>query len=151
MGETMHTAAATLRHAVPILRVADFERSLAYYRDVLGFSLDWTDGTFGCVVRDDASLFLSEGTQGCMVTWLWLGASDVDVLHAEFLARDARIRLPPTNYPWGSRELHIFDPDGHVLRFGSDLRAGEPLGAWLDEHGIKWLPGADGSWSRQED
>jgi uncharacterized glyoxalase superfamily protein PhnB len=145
----MDNSAATLRHIVPILRVESFERSLAYYRDVLGFSLDWQDGGFGCIVRDDATLFLSEGAQGCLVTWLWVGASDVDVLYEELLARGARIRVPPTNYPWGSRELHVFDLDGHVLRFGSDHRPGEPPGVWIDEQGIKWLPSDDGSWSRQ--
>lgn len=140
-----------LRHIVPILRVSSFERSLAFYCDVLGFSLNWQDGGFGCVFRDDAALFLSEGTQGCAATWLWIGVSDVDVLHEDLLARGARIRVPPTNYPWGSRELHVFDLDGHVLRFGSDHRAGEPLGAWLDEQGRKWMPDGNGSWSLQDD
>jgi catechol 2,3-dioxygenase-like lactoylglutathione lyase family enzyme len=34
---------------VPILRVSDFDRSIAHYVDVLGFSLEWTDGRFGSV------------------------------------------------------------------------------------------------------
>jgi hypothetical protein len=29
------------------------------------------------------------------------------------------IRQAPTNYPW-DLEIHVEDPDGHVLRMGSD-------------------------------
>jgi len=130
----------------PILRVADFERSVAYYSEVLGFNLKWRVGNFGCVRRDDAELMLSEGTQGCSRTWLWLAVSDSDALHAELRARGAHIRNPPTNYPWGSRELHVFDADGHVLRLGSEALPGEPMGAWLDEQGDRWLPDEEGNW-----
>lgn len=56
---------------VPILRVSDFERSIDYHVDVLGFSLEWRDGRFGSVRRGGASLMLSEGSQGCSSTWLW--------------------------------------------------------------------------------
>lgn len=136
--------------ATPILRVSDFDASVAFYVDALGFTLSWQDHRFGCVRRGDAAIMLCQGSQGCSGTWLFLSVSDADALHAEFVKRGAGIRHPPTNYPWGSRELHVFDPDGHVLRFASDARPGEPLGAWLDEAGVHWLPQPDGSWSRVE-
>lgn len=134
--------------ATPILRVADFGTSAAHYVDVLGFSLAWQDGRFGAVRRDDATLMLSEGRQGCAATWVWIGVADADRLHDELRLRGARIRHPPTNYPWGSRELHVFDLDGHVLRLGSDVRPGEPMGPWLDDDGVSWLPDAAGRWTR---
>jgi catechol 2,3-dioxygenase-like lactoylglutathione lyase family enzyme len=134
----------------PILRVADFEASVAYYTDVLGFRLQWRDGRFGAVRRDDATLMLCEGSQGHAGTWVYVGVSDADALHDEYRSRGARIRHPPTNYPWGSRELHVFDHDGHVLRLGSGLRAGEPMGEWLDEAGVRWRLQDDGSWARVE-
>ena len=93
---------------------------------------------------------LCQGNQGCPGTWLFLSVSDADALHAEFGKSGAVIRHAPTNYPWGSRELHVFDPDGHVLRFASDVRPGEPLGEWLDEAGVRWLPQPDGSWAKVE-
>jgi catechol 2,3-dioxygenase-like lactoylglutathione lyase family enzyme len=133
---------------VPILRVSDFERSVAYYVDVLGFTVDWKDGRFGSVSRGRTSLMLSEGSQGCSSTWLWIGVSDADALYEELRARGALIRHPPANYPWGSREVHVFDADRHVLRFGSENRPGEPLGEWLDEEGVRWQPNADGSWTK---
>lgn len=136
--------------ATPILRVADFDASVEYYTKVLGFELAWRDGRFGCVRRGDAALMLCEGSQGCAGTWVYLSVSDADALHDELRGNGARIRHPPTNYPWGSRELHVFDRDGHVLRLGSGVRAGEPLGAWLDEEGVRWLPRPDGGWVQAE-
>jgi hypothetical protein len=93
---------------------------------------------------------LSEGSQGCSSTWLWIAVGDADALHQELLQRGADIRHPPTNFPWGSREVHVFDPDRHVLRFGSEAPEDAPLGPWLDEAGVLWMPESDASWRRME-
>jgi catechol 2,3-dioxygenase-like lactoylglutathione lyase family enzyme len=138
-------------HAVPILRVSDFDRSIAYYVERLGFREDWRFGRFGSVSRDRTSLMLSEGSQGCTSTWLWIAVGDADALHQELLRRGADIRHPPTNFPWGSREVHVFDADRHVLRFGSEAPEGAPLGPWLDEDGVLWMPESDGGWARVEE
>ena len=134
--------------ANPILRVADLDRSLAYYVDALGFDLQWRYDDFASVCRGDTSLMLCEGSQGQPGTWVYVGVSDADALHDELRARGATIRHPPRNFPWGSRELHVFDPDGHVLRLGADADPGEPLGDWMDEAGVSWTPHPDGSWRR---
>ena len=34
--------------------------------------------------------------------------------------RGAIIREPPTDYPWGVREMNVEDLDGHRLRIGGD-------------------------------
>jgi uncharacterized glyoxalase superfamily protein PhnB len=98
------------------------------------------------VHRDRASAMLCEGDQGQPGTWLWISVSDVDALWAEFKERGARLRHPPTNYPWGSRECQIIDPDGHVLRFGAESLAGEALGPFRDGVGRLWFPEPDGRW-----
>ena len=137
--------------ATPILRVADFDASVAYYVNALGFHLDWSDGRFGSVSRGDASLMLCEGSQGHAGTWVYVSISDADALYDEIRARGATIRHPPTNFPWGSRELHAFDPDGHVLRFGSAARRSDALGEWLDEAGTRWRYEPDGTWRRVDE
>lgn len=119
--------AGELAHATPILRVNDLARSFAYYTRVLGFRVDWTTGGFGSVTRDRCSLMLCEGGQGHAGTWVWTGVRDVEQLYAEWSATGATILQGPTNYPWGSREMHVLDPDGHVLRFASDA-TDEPVG-----------------------
>lgn len=136
----------TIGGATPILSVRSLDASLAFYRDALGFALRWRDADFACVGRGDATLMLCERCQGHPGTWVYVGASDVDLLAAELRERGVAPRHPPTNYPWGAREMQVADPDGHVLRFGSGARPGEPLGDWLDEEGRRWSPQPDGGW-----
>ena len=137
---------ATTGGAIPILPVASLETSIAYYVRQLGFSLEWRSQGMASVRRDRTAIMLCEGDQGNAGTWLWISTSDVDTLYAELEARGARLRHPPANYPWGSRECQITDPDAHVLRFGADLRKGEPMGEWLDGSGRRWIPVAGGGW-----
>ena len=106
--------------ANPILNVADMARSVRYYVDVLGFTnAEWGGDDFTCVTRDSAGIYLSEGDQGQPGTWAWIGVDDVEVLYEEYKARGATILHPPENHSW-AREMKVGDPDGHVLRFGSD-------------------------------
>lgn len=134
--------------ATPILRVADFDAAVEYYSSALGFTLAWRDGNFGCVSRGDTTIMLSQGSQGCSGTWVYVSVSDADAYYRELLEHGARIRHEPRNFPWGAREVHAFDVDGNVLRFGSGAVADQPLGPWLDEAGIEWHAHSDGSWSR---
>ena len=130
----------------PILRVADLGVSLAFYVDALGFAIEWCEGrTHAAVRRGKATLMLSADDQGHAGTWLYFGIDDADALHAELLAKGVAIRHPPTNYPWGARELQVADPDGHVLRFGADA-TDDNYGAWRDASGRLWRPQPDGGW-----
>jgi catechol 2,3-dioxygenase-like lactoylglutathione lyase family enzyme len=114
-------------HANPILRVSDMAGSIRYYTEVLGFTNEeWGDEQFTCVTRDGASIYLSNGDQGCPGTWVWVGVEDVAALYEEYLASGAEIGHPPENYPWAC-EMKVLDPDGHVLRFGSDPRGDLPV------------------------
>jgi len=139
-------APVALGPAVPIFRVDDLDTSVTYYVERLGFQLQWRDDPLASVGRDGTSIMLSEGDQGRPGTWVWIAAGNVDQLHAELEARGALLRHPPTNYPWGSRECQVTDPDGHVLRFGAESTPGEPIGEWLDGRGRTWAPGPDGTW-----
>jgi catechol 2,3-dioxygenase-like lactoylglutathione lyase family enzyme len=113
--------------ADPILNVADMARSLRYYVDVLGFTnAEWGGDDFTCVSRDDASIYLPHGDQGGPGTWVWVGVDDVESLYREYLASGATIGHPPQNYPW-AYEMKVADPDGHVLRIGSDPRDDIPF------------------------
>lgn len=104
----------------PILRVADMERSVRFYVDVLGFTnAPWGSHEFSHVSRDGRGIYLSSTGQGQVGAWVWIGVDDVEPLHEDLVARGIAIRLPPTRYPW-AREIHVEDPDGNVLRFGSD-------------------------------
>ncbi len=140
-----------LGHAIPVFSVADLAASIDYYVDVLGFTLDWTHpGGVASVSRDDCCIFLCQGDQGSPGAWTWIGVRDVDALHAELVALEARVRHPPTNYEW-AREMQIQDLDGNVLRMGSESTPDEPLGPWLDMRGNLWRQSATGEWIRAEE
>jgi ankyrin repeat protein len=121
--------------AVPILSVKSVPTSIAYYVEKLGFikAWDWgTPPTFGCIQRDQVRIFLCQGAQGAPGTWISIFVHDVDALHKDYLQRGAIIRQPPTNFPWGVREMNVEDPDGHRLRIGSDAK-GPADGTLLNE------------------
>lgn len=136
--------------ATPILRVADLPASLAWYRDQLGCTVTWQTPIFARVARGEMSLLLALDDQGHPGTWVYVGVNDADALHAELRARGVTIRQPPVNFPWGAREMQVCDPDGHVLRFGSENVPGEPLGDWLDGEGARWVLQPDGGWRKAE-
>ena len=134
---TVSMGTAQLRHALPILQVADVRASLTYYTDTLGFTLDWDAGGLVSVSREQCTVFLCQWDQGQRGTWAWVGVSDVGALHEELVARGARIRFPPTNYEW-AYEMQVEDLDGNVLRLGSSPRRDEPYGSFLDGKGVLW-------------
>jgi ankyrin repeat protein len=108
--------------AIPILNVKSVPASISYYVDKLGFRKEWDWGapaTFGCVGRDGVKLFLCQGGQGAPGTWVSIFVQDVDLLFDEYRRQGATIRQPPTNFPWGLREMNVEDLDGHRLRMGS--------------------------------
>jgi predicted enzyme related to lactoylglutathione lyase len=104
----------------PILRVEDMRKSLHFYVDQLGFkNVSWGDDNFTSVSRDRAAIYLCRGGQGHVGGWIWIGVEDVEKLEAECKTQGVKIRMPPTNFPW-ALEMHVDDPDGNVIRFGSD-------------------------------
>jgi predicted enzyme related to lactoylglutathione lyase len=111
----------------PILRVQQLSASIEHYVGVLGFRVDWTDEGMASVSRDRCAIMLCEGHQGNPGTWVWIGVEDAGALFAEYRASGAAIRLEPTDYPW-AYEMQVTDPDGHVLRFGSEPRTNPPSG-----------------------
>jgi uncharacterized glyoxalase superfamily protein PhnB len=45
----------------------------------------------------------------------------VDDWHAELARRGVLVEQPPTDRPWGLREMHLLDPDGNRLRICTRL------------------------------
>ena len=147
---TPHTG-PTFEGVTPVLPVRDLTASTAFYVGILGFRVDWQarESGFASVSRDSCHLFLCEGDQGTPGTWLWIGVSDVSELCREYLSKGAPIRHPPTNYPW-ALEMQVQDPDGNVLRMGSEPLSDQPFGEWLDMRGIAWVHTSDGTWVKGE-
>jgi len=142
--------AVRVEGVAPIFPVRDLAASVAYYCDVLGFQVAWQDpGILAAVSLDRAQLWLCEGDQGHPGTWVWFGVDDAAAYFAQVVARGATVRVPPTNYPW-ALECQLLDPDGNVLRFGSEPLDDRPLGPWRDMRGQVWVRTPDGGWQREE-
>jgi len=104
----------------PILRVENMGASVRFYVELLGFkNVDWGTADFTSVNRDRAGIYLSRQDQGLGKAWIWIGVEYVEKLQEELKARGVTIRMPPTNFPW-ALEMHVEDPDGNVIRFGSE-------------------------------
>lgn len=96
------------------------EISVRFYVDQLGFkNARWGNNSFTSVNRDGAGIYLCRGEQGRGGAWVWVGVENAEKLHEQLKARGVPIRMPPKNYPW-AMEFHVEDPDGNVLRFGSE-------------------------------
>jgi len=104
----------------PILRVENMAASLRFYVDVLGFqNADWGSDDFTMLSRDRAVIYLCRRNQGRGGAWIWIGVDDAEKLHEELVSRGVPIRMPPKYQSWAV-EIHVEDPDGNVIRFGSE-------------------------------
>lgn len=124
-----------VENVAPILYVTDMARSLAFYVDILGFrKAEWGDDNFTSVSRDNSGLYLCKGGQGQTGTWIWIGFDgDIFALHQQMVTNGVSIKIPPTNFSW-AYEMQVLDPDGHVLRFGTDPDSSQPF---VDGSGIQ--------------
>jgi catechol 2,3-dioxygenase-like lactoylglutathione lyase family enzyme len=111
----------------PILNVKDISASTRFYVDLLGFKeVDWGNDNFTCVTLDKTAIYLCKAGQGQPGTWIWMGIDgDLYELHRAFRQANACIRMPPTNFSW-ALEMQIEDPDGHILRIGTDPDVSKP-------------------------
>jgi catechol 2,3-dioxygenase-like lactoylglutathione lyase family enzyme len=117
-----------VENITPILYVKDMSLSLAFYVDILGFkNAEWGDNNFTSVSRDNTGLYLCKDGQGAPGTWIWIGfGGDIFPLHQKLKSKGVTIKLPPTNFSW-AYEMQVEDPDGHILRFGTDPNDKEPF------------------------
>jgi catechol 2,3-dioxygenase-like lactoylglutathione lyase family enzyme len=117
-----------IENIAPVLYVKDMALTLSFYVDILGFkNAGWGDENFTSVNRDNTTLYLCKGGQGSPGTWVWIGFDgDIFSLHQNLLAKGVTIKLPPTNFSW-AYEMQVEDPNGHVLRFGTDPADKEPF------------------------
>ena len=101
-----------------LLRPADLDRSLQFYRDVLGLAIY---REFGTPAAPGVVFFLgagmlevsghSDSAQGRSVM-IWLQVRDVQAEHERLAAAGVPVLRPPVTEVWGLIEMWIEDPDG---------------------------------------
>lgn len=117
--------------AIPEIPVSDITAAAGYYRDRLGFTVDWSDEELGLagVSRGNCRIFLASelyrkryGNVGPALTWLNLGSKEeVDELYRAWSARDAELISAPESKPWGLHEFTAADRDGNLFRVFYDF------------------------------
>lgn len=120
-----------LLRVTPFLLVADMDRALRFYVDVLGFEARVRSADYAFVIRDAAALRLIPPGPGVDLSdparqiHCYIDVRDVDALHAECAPRLAglpkgRVR-PPFDTAYGQREFHVIDEDVTLLSFGQPI------------------------------
>jgi uncharacterized glyoxalase superfamily protein PhnB len=127
----------TFPAACPEIPVSDLAAALDYYRDGLGFTIDWADEALGLagISRGESRLFLSNaayrahtGNVAPLALWLNLdGRAAVDALHTEWAAKGALLDGPPEAQPHKLYEFFARDPDGNRWRVFYDFAWEEGL------------------------
>ena len=116
----------SLSYIAPVFRVKDISRSLGFYRDQLGFQVDFVfESFYAGVSRDGCHIHLkhSEPTPRDQKVFereehidVSIGVCSAADLAASFAAADAPFVVPLRHMPYGS-EFYVRDPDGYVLGF----------------------------------
>src|SRR5437773_6710372 len=123
-----------------LLVVSELQRSVAFYRDVLGASVYREYGGTSCVLRFlDAWLLLVTGggptPDKPTVTFaapadpdrvaaeLIIGVPDCRAAHEVLVGRGAQFLAPPVEYPWEVRAF-FRDPDGHLFEISERRSTG---------------------------
>lgn len=110
----------------------DIPRTLAYYKDKLGFEClgTWQDPpVYAIVARDEHAIHFrcAEPPTANLDKYedelldAYLSVADADALYAELAARGVEFTRELGDMPWGLREFVVKDCDGRLLAFGSSL------------------------------
>ena len=121
-----------IKGIAPQLLVEDLERAIAYYRDGLGFTLDFIyESFYASVSRDGCAIHLKHGPVPAAEQArrkeqehlaAYVAVSDIRDLFVEMQRRGADVIKPLEERPWNCLEFYVQDPDGYVLCF-SELTA----------------------------
>ena len=109
----------------PQFLVTDLERAIAYYRDKLGFALDFVyDSFYASVSRDGFAIHLKHVDEpppdrAYRKEHLdaFVSVSGVRDLFGELQKRGAEVIKPIEEEPWACIDFHVEDPDGYILCF----------------------------------
>ena len=99
--------------------VSDFQRAVAFYKDILGLSLNQSDEDFGYASFNTGSIsFAIAKTDDPALLGRHTGVgfivNDIDSTYATLLERGVDFEMPPTKQPWGGVLALFKDPDGNI-------------------------------------
>jgi len=118
---------ARLTGIAPQFLVDDLDTAIGYYRDKLGFGLDFCyDSFYAGVSRDGFAIHLKcapkpPGDRAHRKQHehldAYIGVSRLATLHDELRSRGALIIRSPEARPWSCIDFYVEDCDGYILCF----------------------------------
>lgn len=129
VGERPELGETTTFFSTPVLHVADADASAAFYRDHLGFRIDFLHGSppfYGAVSRDGArlhlklvreSVFDADAARREGLIMAYIDAPTVRELYSEYRSTGVEIVQKLTKQAWGGTDSIIRDPDGNGIAF----------------------------------
>ena len=131
---TRHSV-AQVTGIVPQFLVDDITRAIAYYRNQLGFELDFTyESFYASVSRDGFAIHLKCAPKTAADTEhrrqnehldAYVAVSGVRGLFSELQTRGAQVMKPLQEEPWACVDFYIEDPDGNILCFSEPIADAE--------------------------
>ena len=115
------------------LTVKDLRKSLAWYRDVVGFTIDQEHeregtliavslkaGTVRLLLNQDDGAKGWDRAKGEGISVMITTAQSIDELAKRITDHGVTLSTPPTDMPWGARVFRLQDPDGFKLVISSE-------------------------------
>jgi len=121
--------AARLTRGIPMILVSDVDRAAGFYRDLLGFTIDFLHGNppfYGAVSRDEVTFHLRMADRPAFETTVreqeqlltaFVSVSNVKELFREYEGKQAKFVHRLRREPWGQSAFIIQDPDGNWICF----------------------------------
>jgi catechol 2,3-dioxygenase-like lactoylglutathione lyase family enzyme len=118
-----------LKPAIPILFVRNVSASAAFFRDKLGFEIDFLHGEppfYGSVSRGAAHLhlrfvhkpnFADLAAHEESLILATIEIPEIEALFKEFEESGVEFAQVPIRQAWGGTDFHVRDLDGNVLSF----------------------------------
>lgn len=122
----MSTSEVEFQSIAPTYVVTDLDRSIAYYRDVLGFEALFLNGeppVYAVLKRNAAHLHMfaqQEGRHQAGHSHCYVTVSGVDALYAEYRSKGVPVVDALAKRPYGMKDFVIADLDGNHLGFGEE-------------------------------
>ena len=116
----------------PLLAVSDMERSVAFYKTVLGldkiadFGANVTlTGGVALQTQETWAQFIETDalTWNGKVSELYFEEDDFDTFAERLRGQDIRYVHPVKEHAWGQRVVRIYDPDGHIIEVGENMQS----------------------------
>lgn len=132
----MEKMMSRLKQVRSVLAVRDLALSVAFYRDKLGFDIDFEVDGWCFLSRDQFRLMLGHCPDEIPASeindhsyFAYITVDAIDELNREFRERGVTPLNEPEDKPWQMREFVVVTPDGHRMMFGQDLEPSSPATA----------------------